>query len=134
MSDTVDDIKERKRERLLEQTGEDDATTTTPDDPVHVEGADHLAQLTADHGVVLVDFHADWCGPCQQLEPIVASLAAETAATVAKVDIDRHQAIAQQHGVRGVPTLVLFSGGEPVDRVVGVQGKGELSALIAEYT
>jgi thioredoxin 1 len=67
------------------------------------------------------------------LEPIVASLAAETPAAVAKVDVDAHQGLASQYGVRGVPTLVLFADGEAVERIVGVQEKERLAALIEDH-
>ncbi|GGJ16785.1 hypothetical protein GCM10008995_28410 [Halobellus salinus] len=78
--------------------------------------------------------HADWCGPCKQLEPIVEGVAANTSATVAKVDVDEHQALAGRYGVRGVPTMVLFSDGEAVEQVVGVRGEDQLSTLIESYT
>ncbi len=138
MSDTDDleEIRARKRRELRDQAG-DDATEPgsdgTPDEPVHVESAEHLAELTGD-GVVLADFYADWCGPCKQLAPTVERVAANTSATVAKVDVDRHQGLAGEHGVRGVPTMVLFADGDPVERVVGVQGEDQLTALIEDYT
>jgi len=133
MSDTddVERIRERKRERLLRNQEADGGTAA---DPIHVDGPSHLGDLTDEHDVVLVDFYADWCGPCQMLEPVVESLAAETPAAVAKVDIDAHQRLASQHGVRGVPTLLLFVDGEVAERTVGVQSEGELSALIDRYT
>jgi thioredoxin 1 len=132
MSDTddIDRIRERKRERLQRREGDND---TAPDDPIHVDDESHLAGLTDEYDVVLADFYADWCGPCQMLEPIVASLAAETPAAVVKVDVDAHQKLASQYGVRGVPTLVLFAGGEAVERVVGVQEKERLAALIEDH-
>jgi thioredoxin 1 len=83
--------------------------------------------------VVLVDFYADWCGPCQMLEPVVASLAAETEAAVAKVDVDANQQLASQYGVRGVPMLLLFADGEAVEQMVGVKQKGELAGLVERY-
>jgi thioredoxin 1 len=84
-------------------------------------------------GVVLVDFYADWCGPCKMIAPVVEELAAEAEATVAKVDVDVNGRLVQQYRVQGVPTLLLFSGGEPVERVVGVRSKDELAGLIARY-
>jgi thioredoxin 1 len=100
---------------------------------VHVEGGEHLSELVANYDVVLTDFYADWCGPCKTLEPIVAELAAETDAVVAKVDVDAHQALAGQYNVRGVPTLVLFAGGEPVEQIVGVRNKDQLAGLIERH-
>ncbi|TQR21944.1 hypothetical protein C9J85_19490 [Haloferax sp. wsp5] len=82
---------------------------------------DELDDAVADD-VVLVDFYADWCGPCKQLEPAVERIAAGTAATVAKVDIDANQQLAAKYGVRSVPTLLLFVDGEPVERLVGCTG------------
>jgi len=111
------------------ETGTEPAT-----EPIHVDGASNLDDIVAEHDVVLTDFYADWCGPCQMLEPVVETLAAETEATVAKVDVDANQRLAQTYGVRGVPTLVLFADGEQVEEIVGMQSEDQLRALIREYT
>jgi len=146
-ADTIEKIKARRREQLLDQlgterdeatTGEgstegDGAATATPETPIHIDSVDHFSEVTTNHDVVLVDFYADWCGPCQQLEPIVEAVAAETDAAVAKVDVDRLQPLAQRHGVRGVPTMVLFSDGEPVEQTVGLKPKAQLTTLVENY-
>ncbi|WP_135366469.1 thioredoxin [Halosimplex halophilum] len=111
-----------------------DAGTGSTNEPLHVDGEAHLDEVVAENGVVLVDFYADWCGPCQMLEPVVETLAAETDATVAKVDVDANQQLAQSYGVRGVPTLVLFADGEQVEEVVGLQGEEQLRSLVGRYT
>jgi thioredoxin 1 len=98
--------------------------------PIHVESADHLDELVSSNDVVLVDFHADWCGPCKMLEPTVAEIAAETDVVVAKVDIDDLQDLARQNGVRSVPTLQFYAGGEQVERVIGVRDKDALLDII----
>lgn len=121
--DELDEIRDEKREKLT-------AETETADEPVHVEGDDHLQQLVDDNDIVLADFYADWCGPCKMLEPTVEQLADETDAVVAKVDIDQHQAIAQDYRVQGVPTLYLFADGEAVEQMVGVQDKATLESKI----
>jgi thioredoxin 1 len=144
-SDAVEDIRQRKRERLRERAGPDGTLAddpdgdepdavgeSTPTEPVHVESEAQFADLTGE-GVVLADFYADWCGPCKQLEPIVEAVAANTQATVLKVDVDRHQSLAGQYGVRGVPTMVLFSDGEAVERVVGVRGEDQLTSLVRSH-
>jgi len=105
----------------------------TNDTPVPVDGKSDLEGLVGDEGVVLADFYADWCGPCQMIAPVVEELAAETEATVAKVDVDANQPLAAEYGVRGVPTLVLFAGGEQVEEIVGVQSKDRLASLIDRY-
>jgi thioredoxin 1 len=99
-------------------------------EPVHVESEEHLQQLVADNDVVLVDFYADWCGPCKMLEPTVAEIAAETDAVVAKVDIDALQTLAKNEGVRSVPTLQFYAGGQKDERFVGVQSKDDLVAHV----
>jgi thioredoxin 1 len=67
------------------------------------------------------------------LEPTIEALARESAATVAKVDIDAQQAIAQQYGVRSVPTVLLFADGEAVQRIVGVRDRSAYESAIAQY-
>jgi len=111
-----------------------DAGTASANEPRHVDGQSHLDEIVAENEVVLTDFYADWCGPCKMLEPVVETLAGETDATVAKVDVDANQQLAQSYGVRGVPTLVLFADGEQVEEIVGVQGEEQLRSLVGRYT
>jgi thioredoxin 1 len=115
-------------------TVESTSEASAPTEPVHVDGESELDGLVAEHDVVLADFYADWCGPCKMLEPIVENLAADTGAAVAKVDVDANQQLAAEYGVRGVPTLVLFAGGEQVEEIVGVQGEDQLRSLVEQYS
>ncbi|GAA0657348.1 thioredoxin [Salarchaeum japonicum] len=108
--------------------------SNTSDEPIHVTGTDALDALVGRDDLVLVDFYADWCGPCQMLEPTVETIAADTDATVAKVDVDANQQLAAAYGVRGVPTLVLFANGEQVEERVGLQSEAQLRTLVAAYT
>jgi len=84
---------------------------------------------------VVVDFYADWCGPCQAVGPIVAELAAdyEGRVEVRKVDIDANPDLASRFGVRSIPTLILFKGGAPQETIVGAVPKSQLSAVIDKY-
>ena len=104
------------------------------DEPVYVEGEAHLDAIVDEHDVVLVDFYADWCGPCKMIEPVLEDLARETDAVIAKVDVDAHQGLAGAYGVRGVPTLAFFAHGEQVDQHVGAAPADQLRALIERYT
>jgi thioredoxin 1 len=107
-------------------------STAQPGEPIHVKSQDHLDELVADHDVVLVDFYADWCGPCKMLEPTVEEIAAETDVAVLKVDIDELQDLARDAGVRSVPTLQFYAGGEQAKRLIGVQDKDTLLDVVAE--
>ena len=81
---------------------------------------------------VLVDFWAEWCGPCRQIAPAVDEVAAEYEgrAVVGKVNIDHHPDIASQYGIRSIPNLLIFSDGKVQQQIVGAVGKGELSEAI----
>ena len=81
---------------------------------------------------VLVDFWAEWCGPCKMIAPVLDELAGEYdgRATIAKVNIDEHPMLASQFGVRAIPTLLLFKGGTVHKQMVGAKGKAELKASI----
>jgi thioredoxin 1 len=127
---SLDELREKKKQELVEN----EEPTDAPAEPIHVNGQQDLEEAVEQYGVVLVDFYADWCGPCKMLEPTVESLAAETDAAVAKVDVDANQALAQQYGVQGVPTLVLFADGEQAEQMVGVQQEDALAGKIEQYS
>ncbi len=93
------------------------------DRPVKVTAEDFERTILSTTVPVLVDFYADWCGPCKIVAPMVDEIAgAHTGELlVAKVDSDRAQDIVQRLGIRGVPTLILFKGGEEVARSVGFE-------------
>jgi thioredoxin 1 len=84
---------------------------------------------------VLVDFTAVWCGPCKMLDPVVKDLAQEWdgQVKVVKLDVDDHPNLAMQYQVMGVPTLMLFKGGQPVERVTGYQPKDRLSKKFSPH-
>jgi thioredoxin 1 len=77
-----------------------------------------------------VDFWAEWCGPCKMIAPILDELADEYSGRVqiVKVNIDDHQALASEYGVRAIPTLLLFQNGEVAEQIVGLRSKRDLKA------
>jgi thioredoxin 1 len=85
---------------------------------------------------VLVDYWAEWCGPCRMIGPIVEEAAAEYSdrLTVAKLNIDENAATARRYGIRGIPTLMLFKDGQPVATHVGSLSRSQLHALIDAHT
>jgi thioredoxin 1 len=85
---------------------------------------------------VLVDFWADWCGPCKMIAPILSEIAAEHGddLVVAKLNVDEHGDIAQRYNVMSIPTLLVFNGeAQPTKRLVGAKGKGQLLQELEEF-
>jgi thioredoxin 1 len=77
---------------------------------------------------VIVDFWAEWCGPCHAVSPVLDRIASERAEELklVKVNIDEHPAIAQRYGVASIPTIILFKDGEPAAATIGAQPKGQI--------
>lgn len=84
---------------------------------------------------VLVDYWAEWCGPCKMIGPILEELSAEFGdrVKIAKLNIDENQATPPKYGIRGIPTLMLFKNGEVADTKVGAMSKSQLSAFLEEH-
>ncbi len=81
---------------------------------------------------VLVDFWAEWCGPCKMITPVLDELATEFQgkAKIGKVNIDEHPGLAAQYGVRAIPTLLVFKGGQVSEQMVGAKSKRDLKASL----
>ncbi|HYP18109.1 MAG TPA: thioredoxin [Opitutus sp.] len=106
--------------------------------------SDKIAQLTTSSfkstvtsatTPVLVDFWAPWCGPCKAIAPILEELATELDGklTIAKVNIDDHGDVATEYGIRAIPTMLLFKGGQVVEQLVGMMPKAALKAKLAAH-
>jgi thioredoxin 2 len=102
------------------------------DRPVHSTGGDFDRTIRTATVPVLVDFYADWCGPCRMMAPALDDLARERLGEVLvlKVDTDRDQELALRHGVRGIPTLLAFRDGRETGRHVGLARREQLEALL----
>ena len=93
-------------------------------------------ELTRKNSLVLIDFSAEWCGPCQMLAPILKEVKEELGdkLSIIKIDIDKNQPVANKFHVQGVPTLILYKDGNQVWRQSGLQPKHEILRIIESYS
>lgn len=108
---------------------------TTKGAPIAITDANFEDEITSAAGLAMVDFWAEWCGPCRLVEPIVKEIASEYAeqVKVGKVDVDENPGIAQRFNVRSIPSILFFKDGEHVDTVVGAQPKASLEKKIQQH-
>ncbi len=94
-----------------------------------------FSEILQKEKLVLVDFFAEWCGPCKMMAPILTELKTKVGdkATILKMDVDKNPSMAAGYQVQGVPTLILFKNGQPVWRQSGVIATKDLAAIIEQY-
>ncbi len=104
------------------------------------DGITTLTESTFDETIgsadrpVLVDFWAEWCGPCKMIAPILEEIASEEdGVAITKVNVDEHPGVSQRYGVQSIPTMVVFKDGEEVHRIVGAKGKGQLLQELSAF-
>lgn len=123
MDEDIKKIREQKKQDYVSQ--EDDEVV----DHVEAESREDIAETVENQEKVLVDFYAEWCGPCKMMEPVIDEIIEDTDITVVEVDIDDNQDIATEFGVRGVPTYVAFKNGEQLSAVSGARQKEMLIGM-----
>ncbi|MBD3158496.1 MAG: thioredoxin [Candidatus Lokiarchaeota archaeon] len=128
-------IRQRKMQELIRRSQQSEVR-----EPLAKGTVEHLTEQNfwstlKKTNIALVDFFAEWCGPCKALTPIFQRLAQdyEGEAFIGKIDIDRNQRAAQQFGVQSVPMVVVFKNGEPVGRLPGLRTYNDYSSIIERF-
>ncbi len=87
-------------------------------------------EIVQEKGTALIDFYADWCGPCQQMAPMMEELAEEIDVQILKLNVDEEPDLAQKYGIMSIPTLIFFREGQAEKKSIGVVDKAEIKEMI----
>ena len=130
----VQKINQKKFDEMMKRQSKPAAAPAVQGAPVELTDA-NFREVVASHPLVVVDFWAPWCGPCRVVSPVLEELAAEMAgkATFGKLNVDDNPATSQQFGIQGIPTIMVFKDGEPVDGLVGAAPKQMIEARIRPH-
>ena len=104
--------------------------------PLHITDENFETEVIKSDKPVLVDFWATWCGPCRMIAPIIEELAGEYEGKVVigKMDVDSNQMAPQKYGIRSIPTILIFKGGEMVDTIIGAVSKHYIAERLEAHT
>ncbi len=127
LDEEIERIKEKKLKELLGGFKKGNI--------INLDPASFKSLLESESRPILVDFWAEWCGPCRMLAPIFEKLSEKYSDKVvfAKVDVDEHPYLAEEYGVMAVPTLILFVNGVEAERVIGLVPEKHIESLIKKY-
>jgi thioredoxin 1 len=101
-----------------------------------INSSEFEKDVLSSNETILIDFFAEWCGPCKMVAPVLEELSIEMEgkARIFKVDVDKSGDLAEKYGIAGVPTLMIFKDGKAVDKIVGFQPKETLKARLQQYS
>ena len=130
----IERIKQRKLQEMLKQQAEDQAKPQAKPEVIDLNG-ENFDRVISEETPTLVDFWAEWCGPCKTMHPVFESLSKKYPdIQFARVNVDNNQNIAMKYGVQSIPTFIMFKAGMQVDQMMGAVGAPGIHMICKKYS